>query len=135
MNGIKINYENGKISVSSEFDKRYDPVILTPEEEIAVSIACECLSCINCNIHLERRTDKYLSIIANDVHDFCRIKIGKKSSWFSVFMPKIKKYFIDDQRLSGVKNKEQFHWKINLNSPDELMQYTDIIQQSCQSVL
>ena len=66
MNGIKINYENGKISVSSEFDKRYDPVILTPEEEIAVSIVCECLSCINCNIHLERRTDKYLSIIANE---------------------------------------------------------------------
>lgn len=135
MNGVEIVHENGKTVVKSNFDRQYEPVVLTPEESIAVSIVCECLSHLHCKIHLERRTANYLSIIANDSYDFCRIKIGTRSTWFSVFMPRIQAEFVNDSRLSGVKNKNQFHWKINLNRIDELKQYTDIIQKSCQSIL
>lgn len=134
MNGIEINYEKSKITIKSEFDKRNEPVILVPGEETAISIICSHLLELGYEFRLERRTDNYLSIVVNDNNDFCRIKMGAKSKWFSVYMPLIEKQLADDSRLSCVKNKNQFHWKINIDKPEDISKYLDIIQQSCESL-
>ena len=82
-------------------------------------------------IHLERRTDSYLTIVVCGVYDFCRLKIGKRSMWVSVALsPNDRKLFFDDIRFSNELHKNQFHWKIKLSSVDDLRSSLDLIQKS-----
>ena len=136
MNGIEILLKDGKISVNSQFD--YAPGLLSADEERAVNLIFQILDNAGIDLtrlSLERRTSNYLSIVLDNLHDFCRIKMGQKSKWVSISMVRIQKDFINDPRLSEVKNKNQFHWKIGVNCPDDLCHYSDIIQKSCISHL
>ena len=77
---------------------------------------------------MERRTDNYLTVVVGQECDFCRIKAGKKSTWFSLsFSSKDRKDLELDPRLSVVANKNHRHWKIPLSSIDKLDGYSDLI--------
>lgn len=132
---IELSYDkDGNIEINNTLSKRYKPVTLSTDEETAVTIILNIISNVgisNDNIHLERGTASYLSVVIFDVYDFCRIKIGQKSKWFSILMDKdCCKLFSDDERLSVVSNKNQLHWKIPLSTVNDLNSYADIIQRS-----
>lgn len=134
MNGISISFDENGISVCNSMDRRYEPVLLSEEELQAIEIIETAISSVPNShepIHLERRTDKYLTVAVCDVYDFCRVKIGKRSMWVSLFLsPADRKLFFNDARFSNESNKKQFHWKIVLASVDDLKNCSDLIQKS-----
>lgn len=135
---IQISLDNlGNISITSDADKYAEATDLSADEQTALDLIREALSQAGINaaqIHAERRTDKYLSIVYHEVHDFLRIKLGKRARWFSIFVPNKKMQpFASDARLNHVKKTNLLHWKIPLTDVSDLQQYTDLIQCSCKS--
>lgn len=115
--------------VKTQFDKRYEPVTLNDLESQEISAIFNVLSKYDVSqdsISLERRSDDYLSVIAGN-DDFLRLKMGVKSKWFSI---RITKEFRQDDRLTNVKNKNQFHWKVAIDSEQDIYLYSDIIYAS-----
>jgi len=134
MNGIKISFDENGISVYSSEDRRNEPVVLSEEEHQAVEIietALSALPNLHEPIHLERRTDKYLTVITCNVWDFCRVKLGKRSNWVSLSLsPSDCELFFNDLRFSNELNKNQRHWKIALSCIDDLKGCSDLIQKA-----
>ena len=126
---IEFSLEKGKVKTSSSIFRRYETVELTPQEEQGVKIVVDSIGDkLTTEIHLERRTDNYLTIVVGRECDFCRIKAGKKSSWVSLSLPSNeRKSLALDPRLSVVINKNLVHWKIPLSSIDKLKDYGDLI--------
>lgn len=83
-------------------------------------------------VRLERRSENYITLISDDDSDFCRIKIGNRSKWFSLDLWKYRKELSSDERLTIVKNKNQIHWKIPLESVNDIKKYADLIVLSFQ---
>lgn len=132
MNPIEFCFaEDGTPLVRSSFDK---PLNLTPEENIALDIVFDTLKDIaseNAELHAERRSDNYLSIVAFEHHDFMRIKIGDRSKWFTVALsPSDRIDLAQDARFAKVKNKNQLHWKVSLSAVEGLKQHSDLIQKA-----
>lgn len=129
---ITISVENGVVSVSSTDTHTPVPLNeLSPEESDAVHLVFEALgeAVSEAGIHVERRTDKYLSIVAYDVYDFCRLKIGAKVMWMSLSIPpEMKK--IDDPRFEAGQKKNIRHWKIPLGNISDIEGCRDLIQSS-----
>lgn len=123
--------ENGKNYSSIIFEKALN---LTDAETSAIDLiygALAELETSTADIHVERRSTNYLSIIAFSDYDFIRLKIGEKAKWFSVFLsPKDRSELANDPRFSGVPNKKQIHWKINLSSIEDLTKYADLLQRA-----
>lgn len=122
---------DGSIFARSVFNK---PLNLTPGEEIALEIVFSALSDIvdeEADLHAERRSDNYFSVVAFEHYDFMRIKIGDRAKWFTVSLsPSDRLELADDERFSKVKNKNQLHWKVPLNSPEQLNEHFDLIQKA-----
>ena len=87
-------------------------------------------------IIMQRRSDSYLSLFTyrsdapdGSLIDFCRVKAGAKSFWISLdfFYSREPLPIIDDPRLEKVKNKNQRHWKIDLNTISNLYKHLDLI--------
>lgn len=129
---IEFSLEKGEVKISSSIFRRYKTVELTPQEEQAVKIVVDSIGDkLTSEIHLERRTDNYLTVVVGQEFDFCRIKAGEKSTWFSLSLPsKERKELALDPRLSVVANKNLVHWKIPLTSIDKLDNYSDLILKS-----
>lgn len=130
MSGINITFNKNTISISNDYDRRNQPVSLSEGETSAINEIYKILSEAHVAApltHLERRSDNYLTLVAFKNIDFLRIKIGKKSSWFSVDIYNIKDKFLCDPRLQQVKNKNQRHWKISISSFTDISIYADII--------
>lgn len=119
--------ENGHVIISSPFDSDGE-IELTDLEKEAVSYIQKFCG----EIDIDLRSDSYLTICNKSGNDFCRIKVTPRTKWFSLDMSGTG--FEDDQRLESVTNKNQRHWKIKLNSVDELEKYADIIQASSKIV-
>lgn len=88
------------------------------------------------HIHLERRSDNYLSVVAYDHYDFVRFHVGLRSSWFSVWVAgEHRKDLLEDLRFSAQKNKRQLHWKVQVHDISDIAQCYDLLQLAYQSML
>lgn len=135
---IDISFGNGVISVTSDFDKRNEPVILNEGEAASISLISNiiCSSGLDfSHCRFERRSNDYLSIVCYTENDFCRIKIGGRSKWFSLDLCSCDDLIKNDNRLSCVKLRNVRHWKIPLESVDDLKVYSDIICASYKEAL
>lgn len=81
-------------------------------------------------VKIYRRSDNYLTICNDAGNDFCRLKATDRAKWFSLDMDGSE--YREDPRLTGVKNKNQRHWKIPLNTLDDIASYSDIIKASAK---
>lgn len=135
---IEIAFDNGVISVKSEFDKRSELLILSDDEKNSVFIISDIIRSSGLDFsrcHLERRSGDYLSIVCDTENDFCRIKIGARSKWFSLDLWLCDDKIKNDNRLLCVKSRNTRHWKIPLKSVDDLKIYSDIICASYKLAL
>lgn len=131
---IEIRVENNGFGVSASTDRWAATVTMSPDEEKAVSSVFSALGDLAVRVHCERRSDAYLSIVGPDYgDDFCRIKAGARSVWFSLDLPLCG--VSDDPRLACVKNKNQRHWKIPLSSVSDIPIYSDLILLSARQLL
>lgn len=111
------------------------PIEPTADEKIALEIIYKALSEINIDpseISLKKISKNYLTLIVGEFIDFCRLKIGPKSKWISLaFSPEDEQILASDLRMVNVKDKKIRHWKIPINSTEELNTYSDLIQKAC----
>lgn len=130
--------EASKLEVSSSIDTYDSPAILTTlEKQIAIYIkkAFEANG-INFDkaIRFRRRSKSYLTLIAPNDLDFCRIKAGIRSVWFSIDSWTLDKEKKNDIRFDNVKNKKIRHWKIELNCIEDFENNTDLIIGTYKSI-
>lgn len=125
---------NGKVFSRSSFEKALN---LTPDEQRAIDIVYEALTTLStedADIHVEQKSTNYLSVVAFEVYDFLRLKIGEKAKWFSIatysFSKADRSDLSEDIRFATVENKKQNHWKISLASAEQLKEYQDLIQRA-----
>lgn len=65
-------------------------------------------------------TSSMASLVTRKVYDFARLKVGKKTMWFSVALsPADQKKYAADPRFASAK-KNQFHWKVPFSALSEL---------------
>ena len=122
--------ENGKPFVSSQFDNYDKDAELTEYEEKAVSYIKKQFEKENIpfdTILFRRRSKNYLSLVTPTNNDFCRIKAGPKSAWYSLDMWGCAKELQEHTYFSDVTNKNQRHWKLNLKSIDEFESAAEVI--------
>lgn len=109
---------------------------LTELEQIAINIIISQFEEYSVDfsiIKICRRSDHYLSLVAENEFDFCRIKAGTRSCWFSIHGLNLAQDLKEDPRLAEC-NKKLVHWKIKLSSIEDLEQYSDLILQSYLSI-
>lgn len=112
-----------------------DGILLSPEENAAVSAIFSCLGDFASLVHLDVRSDNYLTLlIPDDGSDFCRVKSSPRTLWMSLdaWVPDFPR---DDKRLENVPNKNQRHWKISMSSVDEIANYRDLIHLVAKGAL
>lgn len=100
-------------------------------ESKALSIISEILSGKG-EFRLERRSESYLTLIAGE-YDFCRLKATERTNWISLDMWRCSENVKNDEKLNGVTNKNQRHWKIQLSDIYDIKNYADIIVASFES--
>ncbi len=116
---------NQKETISGDGDEP-----LTDLEEKAVQIINSILADAGMDpsdVHTERRAGSYLTLVCGENRDFCRVKMGSRSVWFSLDLWHHTSAIKDDPRLANVNNKNQRHWKIPLCVVDDLREYSDFI--------
>lgn len=83
-------------------------------------------------LHLERRSDSYLSVFYGEVNDFLRFKYTDRTKWVTILIaPEDRQKYIDSPLFSAQKNKKQLQWKCKLNSLDDIDALAEIIINSC----
>ncbi len=113
--------ENGKFffdSLTQRYNTEVEPTELEAE---ALALIIEATGPVN----IYRRSDAYLTICNESGNDFCRLKATDRAKWFSLEVPA---EYQNDSLLANVKNKKQRHWKIQLQSIDDIVVYSDIIK-------
>ncbi len=83
-------------------------------------------------VRLERRSENYTTLVVGERNDFCRMRIGKRAKWISLDLWYYAQNLASDERLTVVKNKNQRHWKIPLESVNDIKKYADLIVLSFQ---
>ena len=78
-------------------------------------------------IRFRRRSKDYLTLITPNDIDFCRIKIGTISIWFSIDTWGLSDDKRSDHRFSNVKNRNTRHWKVTLNCLEDFKTNSDLI--------
>lgn len=129
---IKITLEG----VTSEFDNYNTDAELTVVEEQAIQFVQKEFEKRNIDfecIRFRRRSKDYLTLLAPNDFDFCRIKATERAAWFSVHGLKLPKPIQDDERFNGVK-KSLIHWKVRLNSVADYESNSDLIAESFLSI-
>lgn len=129
---IKIEVNNGQVSVSSVLDTYNTPVDLEDKEREAFEIIKNIL--IDCDIDVSTlkvvsRSKDYKTLTLDPINDFCRIHFGIRSSWFSIRLISYAKEFENDPRFSAVKKKNVFHWKVPVKHPTEILQFKDVFKK------
>ena len=135
---ITFSIKNGSISLINEFNKRNIPPILNVYEKSAVSVISDLINSCGLDFsrsHVERRSDNYLSVVCDTGNDFCRIKAGPRSNWILLDLSSCDASIRDDKRLDHIKKRDIRHWKIPLESVDDLRNYADIICASYKQAL
>lgn len=113
--------ENGKFFFDSLTQRYTTEVEPTELEAEALALIIEATG----PVKIYRRSDAYLTICNESGNDFCRLKATDRAKWFSLEVPP---EYQNDSLLADVKNKNQRHWKIQLQSLDDIVAYSDIIK-------
>lgn len=129
---IKINLnENSKVSVSDPFARYDQPAELQIlEKQAALYIKSAFLKNgidFDRAVRFRRRSQSYLSLIAPNNIDFCRIKVGVKAIWFSVDAWSLDTEKLNDLRFNNVKNRATRHWKVELDRIEDFESNADLI--------
>lgn len=135
---ITFSIENCTVSLMSTFERRNMPLILSEYEKGAISLISDLITSCGLDFsrsHLERRSDNYLSIVCDTGNDFCRVKAGPRSNWISLDLSSCDDSIRDDKRLDHIKKRDIRHWKIPLESVDDLKNCADIICASYKQAL
>ena len=129
MISISANTKTGEYEIKSIFDKELN---MNPDEENAFNIICSFLPTELLEyIHIERKSQSYISMLYGE-NDFLRLKYSDKAKWISLRIPKdIANSNIDNPLFDAQKNKNQFHWRGNLKSLDDLNLFKSYIIASC----
>lgn len=127
MNGIIIKYENGVVTVKSQFDKELN----ASEDDLKISehfISVIRNEYLDASVSLERRSDNYLSLCCG-LNDFLRFKYTDRARWLSVAVLNLD-ISPDDPRFAAQKNKNVRFWKANIRELSDLNQYDDVVVAS-----
>ena len=129
------SYQSPVFGAKANVEAVRDGVQLSPEEDAAVSAILSCCGDLASLIHMERRSQNYLTLaIPEDGLDFCRVKASPRTLWMSLDVW-TGGFPLEDPRLAGVPNKNQRHWKISMSGIDEIANYADLIHSVAKSSL
>ena len=127
MNGIIIKYENGVLTVKSQFDKDLN----ASEDDLLISehfISGIKSKYPDASVSLERRSDNYLSLCCGP-NDFLRFKYTPRARWLSVAALNLD-ISPDDPRFAAQKNKGVRFWKANICDISDLDRFDDVVISS-----
>ena len=129
---ITISFDSDKnvVSITSDFEKSLS---MNEYESQLLEIVLSFLSSSEHfeKLHVERRSRDYISLIC-DENDFFRFKYSDRSKWCSIRLPKSLQLSNQDNELfEAQKNKNQLHWKADLNSMSVLESLKPFIIESC----
>jgi len=80
---------------------------------------------------VEERSSSYLTLVYCD-NDFFRVKYSDKSKWISIRLANEDKNK-DDIRFDAQTNKNQLHWKANINSYEDIYKFKTELINACKS--
>ncbi len=128
---ITISLENGKLSISSSFEKELNMSPLEREaSEVFISLICDSVDCSK--VRIERKSDSYISMIYGEYNDFLRFKISKNTKWLSIRLCKEDSINnINNPLFEAQTNKKQLHWKSKFSSLADLPKYKSFLVNSC----
>ncbi len=130
---ITIEFNENGISISDSYLKEID---LSAEEKEFLKIVTNFLigKIDSSLINLEKRSNSYTTFVYGEYNDFLRFKLTSRTKWFSVRInPSLAKKYENDSRFSDQTNKKQLHWKVKINSSSDVLNYQDVIIESCLS--
>lgn len=129
MISFSVNSQTGKVEIESIFDKDLNA---NSDEEAAFKIICSFLPCdLLDRVFIERRSKDYISMFCG-VNDFLRLKYSTRSKWLSLRLPHdVAALNVDNPLFSAQTNKNQLHWRGNLQSLDDLKLFKNLIISSC----
>lgn len=107
-----------------------DSYSLNDYEKNAIQLIEKVISEYDCKsqLRVEQRSKDYLSV-SNSLNeiDFLRLKVSARTKWISISIWGCDESVQNDSRFSHIKNKNQRHWKIPLESVNDIVKYHDII--------
>lgn len=107
-----------------------DSYSLNDYEKNAIQLIEKVISEYDCKsqLRVEQRSKDYLSVFnaLNEI-DFLRLKVSARTKWISISIWGCDESVQNDFRFSHIKNKNQRHWKIPLESVNDIVKYSDII--------
>jgi len=130
---MSIKLYNGK--VESGVSKYYQEANLTETEKNAIAqikTVFEEKTADFSEIFFKRMSSNYLSMFYRE-YDFCRIKVGSRSCWFSVLSSNLPDNIKSDIRFEK-SDKKLLHWKVNVESISDFKSIADLILDSYLSV-
>ncbi len=129
---IKISVDG----VTSEFDNYNIDAVLTELEKKAVSFIKNEFITRNIDfecIRFRRRCKDYLTLLAPNDFDFCRIKTTERVTWFTIHGLNLPKHIQNDERFNDTK-KNLVHWKVRLDNVGDFETNSDLIAESFVSI-
>ncbi|MBR4627747.1 MAG: hypothetical protein IKO47_08625 [Ruminococcus sp.] len=116
------NYNaDAELSILEEF-----AVALIKDEFIKRNINFDC-------IRFRRRSKDYLTLLAPNDFDFCRIKTTERVTWFTIHGLNLPKQIQNDERFNDTK-KNLVHWKVRLDNVGDFETNSDLIAESFVSI-
>lgn len=130
---ITIEFNENGISISDSYLKEID--LSAEEKEFTEIVTNFLIDKIDPSlINLEKRSNSYTTFVYGEYNDFLRFKLTSRTKWFSVRInPSLAKKYENDSRFSDQTNKKQLHWKVKINSSSDVLNYQDVIIESCLS--
>lgn len=130
---ITIEFNENGISISDSYLKEID--LSAEEKEFTEIVTNFLIDKIDPSlINLEKRSNSYTTFVYREYNDFLRFKLTSRTKWFSVRInPSLAKKYENDSRFSDQTNKKQLHWKVKINSSSDVLNYQDVIIESCLS--
>ena len=125
---------NGKVKTA--FERYNAEAVLTDLEKTAIDMIASKFDEFSVDfskIKVCRRSENYLSLVAENEFDFCRIKAGARSNWFSIHGLQLSDDIKQDKRFESV-NKKLVHWKVLLSDVSDFKSNSDLILESYLSV-
>ncbi len=84
---------------------------------------------------IEHRASDYTSLVYDGYNDFIRIKLTDNVSWVSIALSREdQNKYMNDPLFDSQRNKNQRHWRSDLDSIDQLQQYVDMAENACISI-
>lgn len=87
------------------------------------------------DMRFRRRSCSYLTMLAPNGNDFCRIMASERTAWFSVDVWRLSDKIKSDSRFDDVKKRTIRHWKVKLNCIDDFKDNSDLIVESYKSII